>query len=154
MNNEQRDLAKGSVARRVRSVLFLLPAWFAPHKALRVLFHRLRGVSIGRNVEIGYYCIIGNVHPQRIHIEENAVITANCVILEHDNSFYYTGEGDVIVGDVYIRKNSFVGIGSVIMPGVEIGEHSIVGALSFVKESVPSYHIVAGQPARLIRTLR
>ena len=152
-HDNEKHLAKGKFWKRIRSILFLLPAWFSPHKSLRVLFHRLRGVDIGRNVEIGYYCIIGNVNPQMIHIEDNAVITANCVILEHDNSFYYTFGGKVTFGDVYIRKHSFIGIGSVIMPGVEIGEHSIVGAMSFVKNTVPAYSVVAGQPARLLKSI-
>ncbi len=143
--------AKGSFWRRAWSTLFLLPAWFAPHKCLRVVFHRLRGVEIGHNVEIGYYCIIGHVHPSRIHIADHAVITANSVILEHDNSYYYTHGQDVAVGDVYIGDHAFIGIGAVVMPGVFIGSHAVVGALSFVKSNVPAYSVVAGQPARVVK---
>jgi len=143
--------AKGSVWWRMRSTFFLLPAWFAPHKSLRAFFHWLRGVDVGRNVEIGYYCIIGPVHPFRIHIGDNSVIAANSVILEHDNSYYYTHGQEVRFGDVYIGERAFVGIGAIIMPGVTIGSHAIVGALSLVKSNVPSYSVVAGQPARVIK---
>lgn len=144
-------MAKGHFLSRLRSTVFLLPAWFAPHKSLRCFFHRLRGVEIGRNVEIGYYCIIGNVHPNRIHIDNNAVITANSVILEHDNSYHYTHGGDVRFGDVFVEKGAFIGIGTVVLPGVTIGSHAIVGALSLVKSNVPPYSVVAGQPARVIK---
>lgn len=143
--------AKGRLSARIRSTLFLLPAWFAPHKSLRVLFHRLRGVHIGRHVEIGYYCIIGNVHPSCIHIGDHVVIAANSVILEHDNSYYYTHGYNVRFGEVHIDKRAFLGIGVVVLPGVTIGAHAIVGALSLVTSDIPPHTVVAGQPAREIR---
>ncbi len=147
-------LAKGSLLKRIRSVLFLLPAWFSPHKSLRVLFHRWRGVNIGRNVEIGYYCVIGNVHPYNIHIEDGAVVTANCVLLDHDNALYYTLGGPVRFGEIRIGKSAFIGIGTVIMPGVVIGEKALVAPQSFVKDDVPTYCLAGGQPARVIKDYR
>jgi acetyltransferase-like isoleucine patch superfamily enzyme len=145
--------AKGSLWARVRSTLFVLPALYAPHKCLRVLFHRLRGVDIGRHVEIGYHCLIGGVHPSKVHLEDNVVITANSVILEHDNAYYYTFGGDVVCGDVNIREGSFVGINSIIYPGVEIGPRAVIGALSFVKSDVPAFCVAVGQPARVIKRI-
>lgn len=142
--------AKGRFWNRVRSSIFILPAWFAPHKSLRVFFHRLRGVDIGKNVEIGYFCIIGHVHPHMIHIEDDAVVTARATILEHDNAHYYTSGGQVRFGDVYIRERAFLGIGVVVLPNVEIGSHAIIGALSLVTTSIPSYCVAAGIPARII----
>jgi carbonic anhydrase/acetyltransferase-like protein (isoleucine patch superfamily) len=143
--------AKGSFWARVRSTAFALPALLAPHKWARVFFHRLRGVDIGRNVEIGYWCLIGGVHPSRVHLEDNVVITANTVILDHDNAYYYTFGGDPVCADVHIKEGSFIGIGSVIYPGVTIGPRAIVGALSFVKSDVPPYSVAVGQPARVVK---
>jgi len=152
MNNDKNHFkAKGHFWHRLRSTIFLLPAWFAPHKALRVFFHRLRGVDIGENVEIGYFCIIGHVHPNMIHIGDHAVIAAKATILEHDNTYYYTLGQDVAFGEVYIRQNAFLGIGTVVLPGVEIGSHAVVGALSLVTTNVPDYCLAAGIPARLIK---
>ena len=43
---------------------------------------------------------------------------------------------------------------SVILPGVTLGPHTIVGAGSVVTHSFPDgYCVIAGNPARLIRTL-
>ena len=151
MSNTNKYKAKGNFWRRVRSVLFLLPAWFAPHKTLRAFFHRLRGVDIGKDVEIGYFCIIGNVHPYMIHIEDYAVVTARTTLLEHDNSYFYSVGGDVKCADVFIRKNAFIGVGSVVLPGVEIGERAIIGALSLVKDSIPNDCVAAGIPAKIIK---
>jgi len=146
-------LSKGRFIRRLRSTLFLLPAWFAPHKALRVFFHRLRGVKVGRNVEIGYFCLLDNVHPYLITIEDAAVITSGATILVHDNAYYYTGHGEVKSGGVRIKKRAFIGINSVILPGVTVGENAIVGALSVVVRDVPPNCVVAGSPSRIIREL-
>ncbi len=150
-DKENRIRAKGHFWHRVRSTAFLLPAWFAPHKTLRVFFHRLRGVKIGRNVEIGYFCIIGHVHPYMIHIDDDVVVTAKTTILEHDNTYYYTLGRDVVFGEVYIRRRAFLGIGTVVLPGVEIGSNAIVGALSLVAANIPSYSLAAGAPAVVLR---
>ena len=148
MNPVDEKKAKGSFLRRMFGVLFLLPAWFAPHTKLRIFFHRLRGVKIGKRCEIGYYVIMGNVHPEMITIEDDAVVTANCTLLEHDNAYYYTGRGEVYSKPVVVKKRAFLGIGCVVYPGVTIGECAIVGAMSIVKHDVPDGAVVYGQPAK------
>ena len=56
-------------------------------------------------------------------------------------------KGDTVVGnDVWIGQNA------VILPGVRIGNGAIIGANSVVGRDVEPYSIVAGNPARLIRT--
>src|SRR5207237_7105211 len=55
---------------RVRSALFLLPAWFSPSSALRSAFHRLRGARIAKSAEIGYFVIIDNLYPEKVQIED------------------------------------------------------------------------------------
>jgi acetyltransferase-like isoleucine patch superfamily enzyme len=54
---------------------------------------------------------------------------------------------------IHVGDNVWIGFGSCILPGVSIGEGSIVGARSVVTEAVPPYTIVAGNPARVVRTL-
>lgn len=147
-------LSHGNILNRILSAIFLLPAWFAPHKSLRAFFHRLRGITIGKNVEIGYFCIIGHVHPYLITIEDEAVIAAHATLLEHDNAFYYTAGGKVKYGPVVIKKRAFVGLNSVVMPNVTIGERSIVGANSVVLTDVPSDTVIAGNPAKVIKKLQ
>lgn len=151
MNNKEK--AKGEFWTRIRSILFLLPAWFSPHKSIRVFFHKLRGVNVGKNVEIGYFCIIGNVDPKKITIKDNAVVTARVTILEHDNAYFYTGFGEVNYGEVIIGEGSFIGIGSVILPNISIGSKSIIAANSVVTKSVDACTVNGGIPCKIIKIL-
>lgn len=147
MSRSNEKKAKGNFWRRALGVLFLIPAWFAPHTKLRIFFHRLRGVKIGKGCEIGYFVIMGNVHPEMIIIEDGAVVTARCTLLEHDNAYYYTGRGEVKSRPVVIKEKAFLGIGCVVLPGVTVGANAIVGAMSLVRKDVPDKGIAFGVPA-------
>tara|TARA_R100000365_G_C2748436_1_gene79919 strand:- start:1453 stop:1818 length:366 start_codon:yes stop_codon:yes gene_type:complete len=53
---------------------------------------------------------------------------------------------------VRIGDNVWIGAGATILKGVTVGHGAIVAAKSVVTEDVPSKSLVAGNPARLIRT--
>ncbi len=110
----------------------------------------MRGVRIGRNVEIGYFVILDNLYPERITIEDGVTITARSTILAHDESFAYARGGREIVSETHIKTKAFIGVHSVILPGVTVGARAIVGAGSVVTHDVADGATVAGVPARLI----
>lgn len=127
-----------------------IPAWFMPWKRLRTFFHRLKGVQIGKKVEIGYMVLIDNRRPELITIEDNVTITTMSVIISHDLSRHFN-EGIEIIGEVRIKRGAFIGMNSTIMPGVTIGEGAVVAAGSLVNQDVEPYTTVGGVPAKLIR---
>lgn len=55
--------------------------------------------------------------------------------------------------DVFIGNNVWIAARSIILPGVKIQDNSIVAAGSVVTKDVPEGVIVAGNPARVIRSL-
>lgn len=55
-------------------------------------------------------------------------------------------------GPVVIEDDCWLGFGCEILSGVHIGKHSIVAARSVVTKDVPAYSIVAGNPARVVKT--
>jgi acetyltransferase-like isoleucine patch superfamily enzyme len=54
---------------------------------------------------------------------------------------------------IHIEENVWIGFGSVILPGVRLGRGCVVGCRSVIREDVPPYGVVAGDPPRLLRVL-
>ena len=54
---------------------------------------------------------------------------------------------------IVIEDKVWIGINSTILPGVRIGYGAIVGAGSVVTKDVPAMTVVAGNPAKIIKTI-
>jgi acetyltransferase-like isoleucine patch superfamily enzyme len=136
-------------------------------------FINLYGCEIGDETKIGAF----------VEIQKNASIGRRCKISSHtficegvtieDNVFI--GHGVVFINDSYprstttdgqlqseqdwevertlVKKGASIGSGATILSNVTIGERAIVGAGSVVTKDVPPNVIVAGNPARVLRTL-
>jgi|GEM_PF-430188 len=99
-----------------------------------------------------------------IELNDNCVIAGSTLILTHDYSIYHASIGCNYVskndpafkttGKVKIGENAFIGANSIILPNVAVGKNAIVGAGSVVTEDVPENTIVAGNPARKIKTIQ
>jgi acetyltransferase-like isoleucine patch superfamily enzyme len=59
---------------------------------------------------------------------------------------------NLVIKPVVIGYGADIGVNSVILPGVHVGANSIVGAGAVVTHDVPEYAVVAGVPARVIRS--
>lgn len=136
-------------------------------------FVNLYGCEIGDFTKIGTF----------VEVQKNAKIGRNCKISSHtfvcegvtieDNVFI--GHGVMFTNDTYprsttpdgvpqtekdwtveptlVKKGASIGSGATILPKVTIGENAIVGAGSVVTKSVEPNTIVAGNPARALRTV-
>jgi len=85
---------------------------------------------------------------------EDNVFIAPCVVTTNDN---WMGRTEKRFGNVKgptIRRGARIGGGAILCPGVEIGEEAFVGAGAVVTKDVPAYAIVAGVPAKLLRSRR
>jgi acetyltransferase-like isoleucine patch superfamily enzyme len=59
---------------------------------------------------------------------------------------------NLVIKPVVIGYGADIGVNSVILPGIHVGAHAIVGAGAVVTEDVPDYAVVAGVPARILRS--
>lgn len=66
--------------------------------------------------------------------------------------FVSVGPGAVIGGQVAVDRGTLVGAGAVILPAVRIGSNVVVAAGAVVTKDVPDNTMVAGSPARIIKT--
>ncbi len=133
---------------RIYRIILLPFCWFAPASFLRVFFHRLRGVNIGKGVEIGYFVIIDNLMPEKVFIGDGSVVAPRVTILAHDDTYGRSGR---VKSGVSIGRDVFIGTNSVILPGVEIGQGAKIGACSLVNKSVGVGEVVGGVPARKLK---
>ncbi len=87
----------------------------------------------------------------KVHIGKGANIAREAVIRDYDGHYiedlnYRTAK------PVWIGDNVWVGYRAMILKGVTIGDGSIVAANAVVTKDVPPHSIVAGNPAKIIRT--
>ena len=53
---------------------------------------------------------------------------------------------------VTIERGADIGVGAILLPGVTVGAGAQVGAGAVVTQDVPAFAIVAGNPAKVLRT--
>ena len=54
-------------------------------------------------------------------------------------------------GDIIIKNDVWIGVNCIILDGITIGNGSVIAAGSTVTKDVPSYAIVGGNPAKIIK---
>ena len=136
-------------------------------------FINLYGCEIGDETKIGAF----------VEIQKNATVGRRCKISSHtfvcegvqieDNVF--VGHGVMFINDSYprattsegglqtekdwhvektiVKRGASIGSGATILSNLTIGENAIVGAGAVVTRDVPPNTIVAGNPAKILRSI-
>jgi acetyltransferase-like isoleucine patch superfamily enzyme len=113
--------------------------------AARLHLLRRAGMEIGRDCLISLRARLDHTNPRGIHIGDGVLVAFDAVILAHDLSRHFHA-------DTYVGRNCFIGAQAIVMAGVRIGDGCIVGAGAVVTKDVPAGCIVAGNPARVLRS--
>ena len=96
--------------------------------------HAAGGIRIGVDVGIGpHVCILTSTHA-----DPGLAVPIM--------------KGTLEFAPVVLDNGCDIGIGAIILPGVTVGIGAQVGAGAVVTADVPPYAVVAGNPARLLRT--
>ena len=144
---------------------------FNQSPARAILEELLGEIGAGTEIRPPFHCDYGS------HIRIGARAFANCGLVALDVASITIGD-DVQIGPnvqlltpthpvdaelrrakweaaepIAIEQNAWLGGGAIVLPGVTVGENAIVGAGAVVTKDVPPNVVVAGNPARVIRSL-
>ncbi|EEP75965.1 nodulation protein L [Uncinocarpus reesii 1704] len=112
-------------------------------------------VKVGNGVFINFNCVI----------IDTCLVTIGARTLVGPNVYIYSGthpldpalrngtKGPELGKEVHIGEDCWIGGNVVILPGVTIGKGVTIGAGSVVTKYVPSFHVAAGNPAKVIRRI-
>lgn len=95
--------------------------------------------------------------PKLIIFHNNVHVASGVTFVNHDithNMLNNLGIGNFsyVEGCIEVMDNVFIGANSTILPNVRIGSNVIIGAGSVVTHDVPDNSVVAGVPAKVIKT--
>lgn len=117
--------------------------------------HGAARIWMPKNVTIGEHSWVGD-HANLYSVGEIR-IGAHAVVSE--GAFLCTAEHDITspkfelrIGPITIGDNAWIGARSTILPGRTIGEGAVVAAGAVVTRDVEPWTVVAGNPARVIKT--
>ncbi len=152
--------------------ILVLPQLRAPY--LRLLGARIGGGAIIHDVrffnlyrrglaglEVGNQCFVGDEClldlAEGIRLGDQVTLAERVLVLTHMNVGYRDHPLQelfpAVAAPVVIEGGAFVGASSTVLAGVTIGERSFVAAGSVVTHSVAPRTLVAGVPARPVRSL-
>ena len=117
-------------------------------------------LTMGDHVSFNYRCHIGVVG--EVSIGDHVLIGSNVTIIDHNHgsttisdSLEHPAQRKLVYkGPIVIENDVWICENVIVLGNVVIGNHSIVAANSVVTKDVPPYTVVAGNPARVINTVK
>lgn len=138
---------KDTVLKGLKNRLLQVLALFVPgFRSTRVWLHRMRGVTIGKNVSIGTGAQIETAYPSLVSIADNVSIGMRVLIIAHFRDATAEPRANH-QHTVQIEQDAYIGPGVIILPNVIIGQGAVVSAGSVVSRSIPAHTLVRGNPA-------
>ena len=107
-------------------------------------------ISLGKNVFINHACSFLDIGG--ITIEEDVQIGPRVNLTSENHPLDPEDRKTLILSPVLVKRNAWIGAGATVLPGVTVGENSIVAAGAVVSRDVPPNTVVAGIPAKIIKT--
>ena len=86
-----------------------------------------------------------------ITLEDGVMLGPNVSLLTVNHDFEDLQV--IICHPITIKRDAWIGANSVILPGITVGAGAVVGSGSVVTHDVPPNTVIAGNPARPIKTL-
>lgn len=110
--------------------------------------------TFGEDCFLNFNCVILDIAP--INIGRGALFGPGCqlITVEHSvENVQQRAEGWERGRPITIGANCWFGAGAIVLPGVTIGDNCVIAAGAVVNKDIPANTLVAGVPARTIRSL-
>ena len=157
INNDKQSLNKVTLGKNTRIFNFVnaYGCHIGDNSKVGAFVEIQKGASIGNNCKISSHTFIC----EGVHIEDN-VFVGHGVMFTNDlfpratntDGSQQTDE-DWQVIETRVQKGASIGSNATILCGITIGENALIGAGSVVTKNVPPNTVVAGVPAKIIKTL-
>jgi acetyltransferase-like isoleucine patch superfamily enzyme len=173
------EIGWGQAARFGFFTLAMVPYRLALFPQLRAPWLRLLGARIGRRtilhdvrffnlyrrglagLDVGDECFVGDEClldlAEGITLERQVTLAERVLVLTHTNVGYrdhpLQPSFPATAAPVVVEAGSFLGANVTVLPGVRVGARAFVAAGSVVTADVPPRTLVAGVPARALRTI-
>jgi acetyltransferase-like isoleucine patch superfamily enzyme len=114
-----------------------------------------KGAKIGRRCKISSHTFIceGVTLEDEVFVGHNVVFTNDRYPRATNDNGKLQSEADWNCISTLVRRGASIGSGAVLLCGITVGENAMIGAGSVVTRDVPPNTIVAGNPARVIKSL-
>ena len=111
-----------------------------------------KNIRVGKNVFINACCKFQD--QGGIRIGDNCLIGHNVTLATINHDFNPANRAAMYPEPIKIGNNVWIGSDVTVLAGITIEDGAIIGAGSVVTKDVPANTIVAGNPARKIKTLK
>src|SRR5215469_7805358 len=109
-------------------------------------------IRVGHNVFVNQNCTFYDLGG--LDIGDDVMIGPNVSIITSSHPLEPSQRrAHVVARPIVIEKNVWIAAGATIIGGVTVGENSVVAAGSVVTKDVPPNTLIAGNPARAVRSI-
>ena len=114
-----------------------------------------KGVRVGNRCKISSHTFIC----EGVTLEDEVFVGHNVTFINDLFPRSTTGDGnlqteaDWACQPTWIKKGASIGSSATLLCGITVGEGAMIGAGSVVTKDVPPFTVVAGNPARVLRTM-